>query len=624
MEVGAEKHFWSKTTLTLKCVRGRTGEECFPKVHINLKETGLKRGGLLEEVISAAECPIAYTRAGNLRRLFKKAAEMDMNIIHILNTPTSRLTQHDIQALISKLDTVLDSYDTLRGKSNYIGSVKHFLKQCRVPLSDGEIIESTSLYSRHKDWSKLSSSDPKHLVEISDVFAENLLTAPLSAIEFETLEERSQKALSKLEFDLNKIVRICADILDRHESLAAKLAELAKQSLPEILPKKSARSILRGGRIHGAMVEQLSPIEWLNVVAHSVEARKIYLHRGGARSLPFLNKLREYWSLPNCSLDENYSMILSSRYLPRPVVLACLIIIAKRSGWNHGTVISLKKSDVTENNDGGYTICALKPKTNEIQCANISDPICIKALRMLLFHREEIDKNFQPRSKSIFISLRHRAGNRDEYAFSVGKLSDYLPKFCRLTGLPKFRFDDLRGAAAHVKYLSTNRDIFQTQEFLGHTSVETTSIYIQTTLIRLLGEANILRFVTLLNDCILYSTGRTDRLTPTQIARVKKNNLLLFPPSALDDNGVQCIADRWVASLGHTPFMIGRAEVSHVALQHRFYTEHMQALLQENHERFVAYHLPRIVFCSALRLAIAAGPLASTLKKYEALYAHTA
>jgi hypothetical protein len=298
--------------------------------------------------------------------------------------------------------------------------------------------------------------------------------------------------------------------------------------------------------------------------------------------------------------------------------------------------------------DFGYTIQGVKHKTGQIQkveltnlpeledesddepdeasstlpSKKVTDPLCMHALELLMQHRRNINNHFKTvKSQSIFVSMRFATRNSPTFLFAVGKLPSYLRKFCRLTGLDEFTFSDLRHRAAHTRYLATGRDIIQTQLFMGHTTADVTTVYLNSTIIRILGEANLLKYVTLLSNCVLYATGRKDKLDSKQLARVEKNNLLLFPPSTLEDKDVDCIADRWVESFGRMPFRIGKPEVAHIALQYRLYTRNLPALVQAGHERFVARHLPRIVFCCALYEVVANGPLSHELKRFEAAYA---
>jgi integrase len=639
------KHVWSKGKLKLSCIRTR-GDVDTPVIKtLDLVGTGYRRGGLLEEMLASSECPMSDQRGYKLIRLLKASAH-DADIKRIFNTAIAKLFPRDISKLLSHLDDVFDGYGGI-SKSTEGDNIRHFLVQCRVRLADGELIENLKLTSRHKPARKTES--PEHNVYVSDIFDENFLAKELSSIDFKDLAERDEKAKAILHKSASETIAVCENIITRHDELVRHLERLSNTKLPESIPKRIRDAVTRGSAPRRPRWKKLPPEDLLHL--HTAILDKAESHKGNRISPIFPEKLNQFWSLPNCLPLETCSMLLSRHYLPRTVVTACVILLLDNIGWNWATLMTVNLDNIIKD-DSGYTIQGVKYKTGQIQKAELTDlpeadneggeddeddeepeegfstmpskritePLCTHALELLIQHRRNIDKYFEPKSKSIFVSMRFVSRDSSTFLFSVGRLPTYLKVFCRLTGLEEFSFSDLRHRAAHIRYLASGRDIIQTQLFLGHAAADVTTVYLNSTIIRLLGEANLLKYVTLLSDCVFYATGRKDKLDAKQLARVKKNNLLLFPPSTLEDKGVDCIADRWVDSFGKMPFRIGKPEVAHIALQYRLYTRNLPALVQAGHERFVARHLPRIVFCCALYQVVAVGPLSQELKRVEAGY----
>jgi hypothetical protein len=614
----------------------------------DLLRTGYRRGGLLEEMLASSECPIRVTRAYKLLLLLKKAAH-NPDVKRILNTAITKLSTRDISQLVSHLDDVLDGYPGVC-QIFEISNFKHFLVQCRTQLADGELIKNIKLTSRHKETRR--TKVPKDIVPVSDIFDDNFLAKELSSIDFEDLADREEKAKAILQKSVSDIRSVCEKIITQHDKLVKHLEQLSNTPLSESIPIKIRKRILRGGQPHSRNWARFSPEDLLHLHTHVIDKAKA--HQGNIIRPIFPAKLNQFWSFPGCLEFGTFSMLLSRHYLPKTVLTACAILLLENIGWNWPTLRSVTLDNIIED-DLGYTIQGVKHKTGQIQKAEIADlpdvndtdlteesdeeeeeeeeelasgfsnlpskkvtdSLCTHALALLIQHRQNIDKYFKPKSRSILVSMSLRV----HFNFTVYRLPLYLKKFCRYTGLEEFTFSDLRHRAAHLRYLATGRDIIQTQLFLGHAAADVTTVYLNSTLIRLLGEANLLKYVTLLSDCVFYATGRKDKLNAKQLARVKKNNLLLFPPSTLEDKGVDCIADRWVTSFGEMPFQIGKPEVAHIALQYHLYMRNLPALVQAGHERFVARHLPRIVFCCALYQTVAVGPLAQELKRFEAQYA---
>ncbi|MGF6871428.1 hypothetical protein [Paraburkholderia sp. MM5477-R1] len=571
---------------------------------------------------------------------------------HIFNTALAKLFPRDLSKLISHLDDVIDGFGGV-SFSPYSANIKHFLVQCRARLADGELIKNIKLTSRHKADHKTQT--PEHNVYVNDIFDENFLAKELSSIDFKDLAERDEKAKAILHKSASETTTVCEKIIARHDELVKHLEGLSNKKLPKSISSRIRDAVARGSLPRRRFWRKLSPEDLLHL--HTAIIDKVESHKGNRISAIFPKKLNQFWSLPNCLPRETFPMLLSRHYLPRTVVTACVILLLDNIGWNWATLKTVSLENIIED-DSGYTIQGVKHKTGQNQKAELTDlpeaddinlpdsddgddededkpedgfsilpskrvtaPLCTHALELLMQHRRNIDKHFKPESKSIFVSMRFVSRDSSTFVFDVGKLPTYLKVFCRLTGLEEFSFSDLRHRAAHIRYLASGRDIIQTQLFLGHAAADVTTVYLNSTIIRLLGEANMLKYVTLLSDCVFYATGRKDKLDVKQLARVKKNNLLLFPPSTLEDKGVDCIADRWVDSFGKMPFRIGKAEVAHIALQYQLYTRNLPALVQAGHERFVARHLPRIVFCCALYHFVSVGPLSQELKRFEAGYA---
>jgi hypothetical protein len=128
----------------------------------------------------------------------------------------------------------------------------------------------------------------------------------------------------------------------------------------------------------------------------------------------------------------------------------------------------------------------------------------------------------------------------------------------------------------------------------------------------------------LIEASIHYMTGRKAHLSREQISKVEKNNLLLFPTSPIQDDAIECIADRWIGSFGTHPFVVGDDEIKHTIIQHQFYSKSTNWRIAANHERFVRFHLPRILFCEALHRVLSEGPLSGRLHSLQGDMLHDA
>ncbi|WP_321947892.1 tyrosine-type recombinase/integrase [Paraburkholderia sp. J10-1] len=551
-----------------------------------------------------------------------------------LNSLPESATPYELENLVRTIDDSLHAVSTAQ-KSIFTTTITHFLNQIRTPLLNGETIASLFLKSRH-GWNHTSRTSETIIL---DIFDQSYLHTPLAAIDFENPKQLRENALQTLVEYANHINQVCTKVLDSHDELAKKLSDYTTNSLPDEVHVNIRNTIARGGIVKARTLDKLDQIDpalHLHVACKLVVAHSLYRNRKPTVQLG-LDTLGQYWSVKNADAY-GIAMMLSHYYLPRPVVTACLLLLIVATGWNAPTCASITRANVRETPEGTILLDGVKWRTDQIQNSElfeddavgdtslvkpqreISNPEAIRALRLLVANRIRLDDNIAPKNPSLFVSMRSRNHTDDEFNFCIGETFDNIKEFCFQTGLKNLSANELRHVAAHTRYLSTGGDMHDLQDFLGHSKLETSVTYINSTLIRLLGEANLLRFVNLLAACVHYQTNRKDRLSDGEIRRVENNNLLMFPPSALENSEIKCIADLWMQSLGTMQLKIGLAEVAHTALQHVLYRRHMSHLMAANHERFVVHHLPRIVFCAAMYRFLSAGPFRTQLRQLTRHY----
>lgn len=147
---------------------------------------------------------------------------------------------------------------------------------------------------------------------------------------------------------------------------------------------------------------------------------------------------------------------------------------------------------------------------------------------------------------------------------------------------------------------------------LGHADLSSITYYLNSTILRVLNEANMNEFMRRLGESILFVGGRIDNLADSE-----KN--LLFPISRHND---QSIADTWLNNIGNSIIPIGRAEIKHCAMQMRYYKEIIPDLKSANTVRFKSFHLPRIIFCIAMYKFIFESEYRSVLREIERELSH--
>ena len=94
----------------------------------------------------------------------------------------------------------------------------------------------------------------------------------------------------------------------------------------------------------------------------------------------------------------------------------------------------------------------------------------------------------------------------------------------------------------------------------------------------------------------------------------KVNKGLLFPVSEMS-NSASCVCDTWYDT--QLDIEIDAPQMLHCILQRRYYMTNFARLQSANIARFVAVHLPRIVFCMALYKFLAESKYGFLVRKLE-------
>ncbi|MGF6966703.1 hypothetical protein OKW43_003731 [Paraburkholderia sp. WC7.3g] len=350
---------------------------------------------------------------------------------------------------------------------------------------------------------------------------------------------------------------------------------------------------------------------------------------------------------------------MSEFYLSRIVVAACFVILMLATGWNKSTVITLSKDRVKKIPDG-YRLAGLKTRSDQNESEELKplvpadlksqkkatsttaegvipsllktdedsdddengdrevlDSSSVRAIEMLLQHRENVDKHGDSTDDSLFVTLalsELRSRN-----FRLKLRSDGINEFCDFISHPRFHADDLRKQTNSHFYLANGRDIRATQARANHVSAKTTMRYIDGTALRISHEAIIKDYGDILSSAFEYTAGRL-KFNRNQTDRKSKliKTLLLFPPSSQHPEDGDSVADKWLKSGGTIAFEIGAAELQQCVYQRHYYLKNTAKLMAANGERFHLHHLPRILFCEALRRVILDSPLGGELHSLEA------
>lgn len=616
-------------------------------VVIEARTLGLHRGGWLEAAVDAAQNPMAETTANHAARF---VAELASNPIcrAILARPVSSLQRDDVLVLFDALDKAIAVLNVKKSTArHYSQQGRQFFSTPTLQMASGDLIRDVPYRSVHRApnqrYRDTLSDRPHPGIEDSE------LAQPASALQFDDVEDLLSKQLAHFRGRNHILREMCATVLDSHEFIVESISIARRMGINGLaLPKSIRTYVTKNSKLPPHSFKRIPDDALLPLCVHLMDLHEFvknpYAVRLPNRQIEIFAPLRK-----TGGFDEQYGLLLSEYYLTKNVLMACLTLLMLEADWNSSTTLSLTKKRVEEI-DGKYYLHGYKSKSGQNQQAEISSnnlnlqtatqiekssgfiskiidteqfqhieietPAAVRAIRLLLKHRSNIDKYWNPEDESLFLfmSLKHKKGNP---LFRIPVINKETPSFCEFIGHPRFQIEDLRKQAANTNFLET-RDIRQTQAILGHAHPKTTSLYVNGSALRRTKEAVIKDFEAIMSDSYLYSAGR---LTLNPAVKDRKSrltkNLLLFPPSSLHAENGDSIADRWLNSNGTFQFEIGNNEIAHCVHQKNYYRKHCAKLAFDNSERFKTFHLPRILFCEALYRFISASPLGTKLKNLE-------
>jgi integrase len=615
-------HTWTGNVVAL-CTAARVRHrQTFLKVLIDFDALRVARGGLLEETIRDARCPLSATVAYYFKRILDAVCEQE-DARAVLSAHPQEISVPLIHMLFGRIDAEVGAWNHAHPYVAFIAARRIFLF-CRCPLRTGQLLSEVAYLSRHG--TRRGGRVKPLISEMSDpTFADASLSGPISALPHTNSEDLERMAVAHLSGRLERIRDSCIDMLDKHAVLVEEIKRLKALGLPDSLHPYTMRSLdRRGGSPIPNTLRKLSVEEHFRVVLYLVERDLLFQNRSirHAFALESLHELRTVSRYPDSRSLHN--ALLADYYLPRLAVIACLLLLLIDTGWNGSTALGLTAKRVSKHG-AGYRIVGVKTRTDQVQTASIPEsddtsefvtaPTAVRALDLLLAYDASVTKYGKRDSDSLFVSMQHRVSDR--VMFFIPDINECLKDFCAHYNIPHFTLRQIRDQVANREYLRGGKDPYRIRTLLGHANIGTTADYLDSHVLRLLNEANINRYMKRLAASALFAVDRAAQLPALALDRTDVDERLLFPVSRFSREGEEAIADQWLAADGEFSFVIGEAEIQHCVLQKRFYEEALPDLKQGNPERFVHYHLPRILFCAALYRFIEVSPYRNALNAIE-------
>lgn len=511
-------------------------------------------------------------------------------ILEIFQAPLSQLTSPKITKFLSLIDDVIDNRDVSEEtKYQYSQTLKRCFSWPELKLADGGTVEScyratTPRFDGRKKRTALDSTSIK-----------------ISLTSFNNLEDLNSAVTSHYQQRVDSLLSACSSDIEKHLKIVEEYICLKKTPLSvrleNLISHNSSLSYLLKAKsppdpfhMNARIMEVSNLSDFKTYIKAKLQGRQFYPGGKSEQAKFYLMSPKE------CRGITTEEILFCDRFLPRRILLACLVSIQLATGANVSTLLTLDKSRIEKASSGKYIITGIKTKTDKLVSLKITKrdhPLAYQALEMVLVHDSNITQYWERNHQSIFCSI-NTIDDRKFNLFAFDKIKD---KWIEWHELEHFSLDSLRDLVAQHDYLN-HKDPFRVQALLQHANVAITDEYLNSNLIVLLKAANINEFMRRLAPSIAFSID-TDNAKKRGFNENKIDKNLLFPVSKFD--GVtNAISDQWLMNSEGILFSVDENAIAHCAYQKSYYSKHFYQLISANKERFYKYHLPRIIFCLAL------------------------
>jgi len=592
-----ENVLWEGNTANIPWTRKHNGSTRSGFRRIDFDALKIQRKGLLEDALTEITQPLQASVANQTVRM----VELHKNnpvVIKILGTRTDHLKVQDIVRLYDEFENTIKKTGSISVETQNTVSTQYrsIISKCSGLLIAGANVKSV----RFKSCFISHMSGKGKLAAAKKKAGKSMLNEErLSTIKHDDTESLRAGLLAAATEDLNSIENACWEAVksyketrDYHRNL---LQQYRDQPIPKTLHWKTDPAKALGFKLVELERKNFFQLDGFRKLMTPNYKGTVAVAFGLMCGYPKVyNPFSPRWDTSQVSIRD---YIYCSYYLPRVVIIAAQILCHIKTGWNVSTVADLTQRHILTKL-GYFVINSVKSKTNDSDSYKVyksSNPEFYELIEMIIEHNLNIDKYWRREHESIWVGWSTDRNNYDFRVMSDGLEVEYIAK---PFGLPNFNKSQFRDQVNGIEYLK-DLDPFKVKERLGHKDINTTLVYLNHLVLRLLHRSNIKRFMDRLAATIVWVVGGTQAVNDHGMALAEVDERILFPVGG-NGAGQPNICDNWINSLGTCEIKIGRAEIEHLKYQIELYKEHYLTLRQGNPKAFVMFHVPRMLFCSAL------------------------
>lgn len=426
----------------------------------------------------------------------------------------------------------------------------------------------------------------------------------LAVIPHENFKDLEKKAIQTTEEIMNSIIKACEKDIDEYFRICEKQNNFSRYHLKDSVKSDVGKYYETGNK---RKIRNVREVDILKAFCMLMSEETLFKFEKAGHSadirFPHMGTLAILDTFAHYTYRGSIQPWWFCRYrLPNHVLASCYLLILAKTGWNIASVGTLTIHDIKKMPNGSFEIQSRKNKTDDdtpkliISKADRYLKLCISLL--IWNHSQLIKYNLINTSDENIWYGWQLSYNKPFYPLDGRRLNTFFT-YHKIPAIPP---SDIRPIRSSFNFLK-HHDLELVRILLGHSSLETTKLYIQNNLIFQLNEARILEFQKRMENTIAHETNSMENFRQRGFDLNKVYPDLIGRKSAQQIDAEEKFIDEaknFLVSIGvesiNEKSIVTAETLTQVALLKNYYRLRWRQLFDKNPHLFVSHHINVILY----------------------------
>lgn len=510
-----------------------------------------------------------------------------------LDIPISQYTKVSFEDLLYSIEQAIEGNEsTAKVKGAQWAQLRSLLRLNNHPLGDG-----TPIHACMQDYPGIYTR--------GGLLPRRPALQQLSTIDHDNIKDLEEKAINITKKILDDIVLGCKKDIDEYLKICRKQNNFSNYKLEE---KTKNYLVARFKKVD----VKIYPIR--RRPTDVLKAIFICLKEEDAANLPLSGKERKFTfsgaknlkilkSFEHYRYQTTFNPWFYCQYrLPNCTLTSCFILLLAKTGWNIASVGNLTITDIKKTENGRYEIQCPKHKTGDDTPKLIiskADKLLKICLELLMWNHEQLVKYSVKKESDLNVWFGWQEVNdRPVFFGQVNKLDSFFARH----SLPRISLSHIRPIRSSHNFLR-HRDIELIRIALGHSSLDTTDLYLKNNLIFRLNEARILEFQKRFENTIAKQTFTDENFKLNGFQDKKVDTSLAIREGDVETEFHKNFSDElksFLTMIGVNPdgsaSLVTLDILRQVFLLKRYYSLRWEEIYKKNPEYFLKHHIHIILY----------------------------